>query len=109
MSADAQQALAALLSASARASSAFWAALPAPSASPAAPPAPAAASEGLSAADLRRAESASRSMLETNERVIAQNIALLGEVETLRQALVEMRNEKLALAVQLRHALARQA
>lgn len=80
-------------------------------AAPAAPPAPAATAAGglplteSERARLARVEASVRECSEVNERVMAQNIALLADLEAAQRAVRELRAGKDALAVQLRRAM----
>lgn len=56
-------------------------------------------------AELRRLEATLRDMSETRERVMAQNIALLADLEVAQRAVRELRADKDAMAVQLKRAL----
>ena len=56
-------------------------------------------------AELRRLEATLRDMSETSERVMAQNIALLADLEVAQRAVRELRADKDAMAVQLKRAL----
>lgn len=58
-------------------------------------------------AELRRLENTVREVTEVNDRVMAQNIALLADLEAAQRAVRELRAEKDTLAVQLRRALER--
>jgi hypothetical protein len=58
-------------------------------------------------AELRRLENTVRDMSEVNDRVMAQNIALLADLEAAQRAVRELRAEKDTLEVQLRKALER--
>ncbi len=75
------------------------AALPAAAApSPVPPPPPPYASER----EVRRLEAVAREYGEVNERIMAQNIALLADLEAAQRTVRELRAGKDALAVQLR-------
>ena len=56
-------------------------------------------------AELRRLEATIRDVMETDERVMAQNIALLADLEVAQRAVRELRADKDAMAVQLKRAL----
>ena len=55
--------------------------------------------------ELRRLENTIREEHETSERIMAQNIALLADLEAAQRMVRELRSGKNALALQLRHAL----
>jgi small-conductance mechanosensitive channel len=55
--------------------------------------------------ELRRLDATLHELAETNDRIMAQNIALLADLETAQRAVRELREEKDALAVQLKRAL----
>jgi small-conductance mechanosensitive channel len=57
------------------------------------------------AAELRRLEATVGELSETNDRIMAQNIALLADLEVAQRAVRELRADKDALAVQLKRAL----
>jgi hypothetical protein len=57
------------------------------------------------AAELRRLEGTVREMTEVNDRIMAQNIALLADLEAAQRSVRDLKGEKDALAVQLRSAL----
>jgi small-conductance mechanosensitive channel len=59
--------------------------------------------------ELRRLEATLKDMSETNDRIMAQNIALLADLEVAQRAVRELRAEKDALAVQLRRSMQAQA
>jgi len=59
-------------------------------------------------AEVRRLELSVDSLSEVNDRVMAQNIALLHDLEAAQRAVRDLRAEKDALAVQLRRALERE-
>lgn len=72
---------------------------PAPPAAPASlPPPPPYATER----EVRRLEAAVREISEVNERIMAQNISLLADLEAAQRTVRELRAGKDALAVQLR-------
>ena len=72
---------------------------PAPPAAPASlPPPPPYATER----EVRRLEAAVREIGEVNERIMAQNISLLADLEAAQRTVRELRAGKDALAVQLR-------
>ena len=71
---------------------------PAAPAPAAAPPPPPHASER----EVRRLEAIAREYSEVNERIMAQNIALLADLEAAQRTVRELRAGKDALAVQLR-------
>lgn len=95
---------------------------PAPAAAAPAPAAPAAATAAATAAavtataaaaappplpyaserEVRRLEAIAREYSEVNERIMAQNIALLADLEAAQRTVRELRAGKDALAVQLR-------
>ena len=56
-------------------------------------------------AELKRLEVTVSELSETNDRIMAQNIALLADLEVAQRAVRELRGEKDALAVQLKRAL----
>ena len=56
-------------------------------------------------AEMRRYAVTLQDMAETNDRIMAQNIALLADLEVAQRAVRELRTEKDALAVQLRRLL----
>ncbi len=76
--------------------------LSAAAAPPAAPPAPPAPPPYASEREVRRLEAIAREYSETNERIMAQNIALLADLEAAQRTVRELRAGKDALAVQLR-------
>jgi hypothetical protein len=55
--------------------------------------------------ELRRLENTIREEHETSERIMAQNIALLADLEAAQRMVRELRSGKNALALQLRNAL----
>lgn len=57
------------------------------------------------ASDLRRLELAMRDVTELNERVMAQNISLMGDLEAAQRTVRELRAGKDALATQLKRLL----
>lgn len=76
-----------------------------PSPPPAKPAAPAVSDETL-AEEVTRLEATVRALTETNDRIMAQNIALLADLEVAQKYARELRIEKDSMAVQLRRALA---
>lgn len=58
------------------------------------------------AQEIRRLEKTVQELTDTNDRIMAQNIALLADLETAQKAARELKAEKDALAVQLKRALA---
>lgn len=56
--------------------------------------------------ELRVSEAKMRELEDTNDRIMAQNIALLREVEVMQRQVLALRAEKAALAVQLRRHIA---
>lgn len=56
-------------------------------------------------AELRRLETTVTELTETNDRIMAQNIALLADLEVAQRAVRELRAEKDALAHQLKRAM----
>lgn len=58
--------------------------------------------------ELNRLENTIHDLTEINDRIMAQNIALLGDLEAAQRAVRELRGEKDALALQLRKALEQQ-
>jgi len=82
-----------------------------PSASPSASPATLAEddvdlplTESVSA-EIRRLEATVHELTDTNDRIMAQNIALLADLEVAQKAVRELRAEKNALATQVRRVL----
>ncbi len=74
------------------------------------PPAGAAGEDGddlveSERAELRRLDATVTELAETNDRIMAQNIALLADLEVAQRAVRELRAEKDALALQLQRAL----
>jgi hypothetical protein len=56
--------------------------------------------------ELKRLDATIRELTETNDRIMAQNIALLADLEVAQRAVRELRAEKDVLALQLKRALA---
>ena len=56
-------------------------------------------------AELRRLDATVTELAEVNDRIMAQNIALLADLEVAQRAVRELRAEKDALALQLQRAL----
>jgi hypothetical protein len=56
-------------------------------------------------AELRRLEATVHDLTDTNDRIMAQNIALLADLEVAQKAVRELRAEKDALATQVRRVL----
>ena len=78
---------------------------PAPSPAPALAPAPSTPAPPppyASEREVRRLEAAVREYADVNERIMAQNIALLSDLEAAQRTVRELRAGKDALAVQLR-------
>ena len=61
----------------------------------------------ISEREVRRLEASLRETAEINDRIMAQNIALLADLEAAQRAVRELRAGKDALALQLKRALAR--
>lgn len=59
------------------------------------------------AAEIKRLENTVRDLSEINDRIMAQNIALLADLEASQRAVRDLRGEKDSLAVQLRSSLQR--
>ena len=60
----------------------------------------------MSEREVRRLEEAVREYAEVNDRIMAQNIALLADLEAAQRSVRDLRAGKDALAVQLKRALA---
>lgn len=82
----------------------------APAPAPATPSQPAApeptpADEALASHEVLALRDSLAQLADTNDRVMAQNIALLADLESAQRAVRELRADKDALAVQLKRAL----
>lgn len=79
---------------------------PAPDTTPS-PPAPPVtlADEALASREVLALRDSLAQLADTNDRVMAQNIALLADLESAQRAVRELRADKDALAVQLKRAL----
>lgn len=58
--------------------------------------------------ELKRLEGAVHELTEANDRIMAQNIALLADLEAAQKAVRELRADKDVLALQLRRVLQQQ-
>ena len=61
--------------------------------------------EESAAREIQRLETTVRDLTEINDRIMAQNIALLGDLEAAQRAVRDHRGEKDVLALQLRRAM----
>jgi hypothetical protein len=61
--------------------------------------------EESAAREIQRLETTVRDLTEINDRIMAQNIALLGDLEAAQRAVRDLRGEKDVLALQLRRAM----